>query len=281
MEKKIKAVLLNIFGNIVLAFAIGEFLLPSKILTGGVAGIAILLKPFIPLEEDYIVTVLAVLFYILGAIFLGRKFAIHTAISTVVYPLCLILINRYVPRISCEPILASMYGGLLGGIGIGIVFRQGGSTGGTDVPPLIMNKYLGIDVDKAVGFVDALTVIAGIIIYGPEAVLVGLISVFATSYGIKIMMRYGTTRSKKIEVISKHADAIMDEIHGSIERGTTRLKAYGGYSKEERDMFVTIVGENQYQKVLDIINKHDSEAFVVVSDVNAVRGEGFSYEARI
>lgn len=280
MKNSITNVLIMIVGNVILAFGVAMFLLPNSILSGGVAGVTVLMNPFVNLSEDLVVSMITISLFIVGTIFLDKKFAINTAVSTIVFPSCLIVVNRLFEPIVVDQLLAAIYGGLICGVGVGLTFRRGGSTGGMDVPALIANKYFGIDVHKAVMIIDALTVIAGLIIYDVNSVLIGLISVYTTGIGVKSAISFGGVRAKKFEIISNQAIAIKNDII-KMDRGATIVEAKGAFSSDDRTMIVSVVGDNEYQDLLDIIDSHDKQAFVIVSDVKDVRGEGFSYQARI
>ncbi|MDO4940427.1 MAG: YitT family protein [Erysipelotrichaceae bacterium] len=283
MLKKIKNILCIILGCFVLAVGVESFILPYNILSGGVAGIAVLLKPFIPISEETVVVVLNILLFALGTAFLGREFAINTVVATAAYPICLVVAEKIIPSFEVEPLIAAIYGGLLGGIGTAICIHNGGSTGGMDIPPLIIEKYFNFDVSKEIMVCDALTVSCGLWIYGIEPVLIGLICVFLYSFGVeKFMSLYdGRLASKRIEIISDHYDEIISDIHITVDRGTTLLDASGGYTYKPKKVILCVVPEKDYQKVIDIVNKYDKSAFIIVSQTYDVHGEGFTFEGRL
>ena len=283
MERlNLRNIIFTVIGTLILAYSASAFIIPNNILTGGVSGISIIISPALPhVDKQIIAAGLSVLTFGVGVIFLGRKFAVSTFISTVVYSLAMMVFAIYPVAIEIEPLLASVYGGLLGGVGIGIVMRQGGSTGGMDVPPLIMDKYFHIEVSKGILVVDAITVFFGLIEYNLSAVLTGLISVYFTSLGAKKMMDFGASSAKEVKIISDKYREINDEILEKIDRGTTMYQATGGYTGADRKVLVCVCFDNQYQTVLDTINKYDDKAFVVVTDVHDVHGEGFTTPVRI
>ena len=283
MKKKIKELFFILLGTFILSFSVEEFILPGNILSGGIAGIVVLLKPFIPnLSEGVMVSVLSVLLFVIGFIFLGKQFAASTALSALTYPVFVLLLEKFFPHFSVEPILCAIYGGVLGGVGIGMVIRQGGSTGGMDIPPLIINKYFGFSVSKCIMVVDAITVILGLWIYGIEAVLFGLINVYVSGVAIeKVVSSYNGSDSKEIKIISNEYEKIAEAIHNDMDRGTTIINAKGGYTGIDRPMLLVIVPENQYQSVIEIVNKFDEKAFVVISETRDVHGEGFTFEPRM
>ncbi len=286
MSAKIKHLVIEIIslvvGNAILAFAIGLFLLPSNILSGGVSGISLLISPFISLDESTIVLILSVGLLLVGGIFLGGKFVINSSVSSVLYPVILIGVEYLFEPPNVEPILAAVFGGLLSGVGVGIVVRQGASTGGMDIPPLIINKLTSFDVAKAVMLTDALTVLGGLFVYGIEEVLIGLVAVFLSGQGLRWALTYGRgTSAKELQIISDDYEAINKEILVVLERGTTLLEASGGYTSEKKKVLLVVVEQSEYQKVLDIVNKHDPDAFIIVVDATDVHGLGFSDIVRI
>ena len=156
LKQKGKDIVWVVAGNAVLALAVSMFILPYDILSGGVAGIAVALQPLIPLPVTLMVNLLVVGLFILGACFLGKEFAMKTILSSLIYPVFLTFFSGRVPVLDLDPILASLYGGLLGGMGVGMALRTGASTGGMDIPPLIVhrNRQAGADhrcADRAAG----------------------------------------------------------------------------------------------------------------------------------
>ena len=168
--KHVKKLVLIIFGNYLLALAVGAFILPYEILSGGVAGLAIALKPIIPLEPKIIIDALVIGLFVIGALVLGKRFAISTALSSILYPIFLFY-TQQMPAVGVDPLLASLYGGIIAGLGVGLVIKEGSSTGGMDVPPLVLNKLTGIEIVTWVFIIDGITVGLGFFNYGLQAVL--------------------------------------------------------------------------------------------------------------
>ena len=281
--KQIRNIVLIEIGTLLMALSVGLFILPDKILTGGVAGITSLLVPFVPIAEDYMTIFLNTVLFLLGSIFLGKEFFLNTLVYSVSYPFWLLFVTRILPDINAgDPLLASLYGGLIGGVAMGIMFRNGGSSGGTDAIALIAEKYLHVKTARVIMMTDALTVMAGLYIYGLNSVLVGLVSVFMTTIGINYTMNvYGGVEAKKFEIISDRYDLIAKDIHEVLERGTTVFDVTGGYTGNEKKMLMAIVSDDQYNAVKQIIDKYDPGAFVIISEAKDVNGEGFTFEPRI
>ena len=133
--KKVKSFLMIEAGTFVFALAVGLFILPGKILSGGVAGITALLSAYVKIPEDILTILINLFLFLLGSVFLGKEFLFNTLIFSVSYPFFLLLVTRLLPSYEVDPLLAAIYGGTIGGIGVGLMFRNGGSSGGTDKGP--------------------------------------------------------------------------------------------------------------------------------------------------
>lgn len=283
MLNKIKKILMIELGTLIFALSVGMFILPGRILTGGVAGITSLLAPFVPFSEDFMNIGINTFLFIIGSIFLGREFFTNTLIYSISYPFALLFVTRVLPdTIDIDPLLASVYGGILGGLAIGIMFRNGGSSGGTDVIALLAEKYLHVKISSAIMFTDTVTVLAGLYLYGLNAVLIGLISVFLLTLTLNWSLNiYGGIQAKRFEIISDQYDKIAGDIHSSLNRGTTILDVQGGYTGNKKKMLLVVVSEDQSNQVKEIIDKYDPEAFVIISEAKDVNGEGFTFEPRM
>lgn len=277
-RKNIANLILIITGTFMLCLSVEAFILPYNILSGGVAGIAVALYPVFHINTTLLANLLTVVLLGLGGVSLGKKFFFSTALSSLLYPLFNELLARtlFVPE--TEPLLASFYGGLLGGIGVGMVMRAGASTGGMDIPPLIIHKFTGIKVSTLVEVVDTLTVLLGVFTYGIPAALVGLISVFSTSWAIGRVLSFGAGQSSKsVQIISDKWQEIASDITTELNRSATILNATGAYSGEEKKMLIAAVSSRQYSRLLEIIERHDKKAFVITTDATDMHGEGFTY----
>lgn len=280
-KQKGKDIVWVVAGNAVLALAVSMFILPYDILSGGVAGIAVALQPLIPLPVTLMVNILVVGLFVIGACFLGKEFAMKTILSSLIYPVFLTFFSGRVPVLDLDPILASLYGGLLGGMGVGMALRTGASTGGMDIPPLIVHKLTHIEIAKLVLITDALTVLLGAFTYGLEAVLVGFVSVWASSVAIDKVLMFGGQQAKAIQIISNQYEQIIEQIHSRLERGTTLIEAQGGYTYEKRKIVLVVITKNQYPALMEMVTAIDKEAFVIANDTHEVKGFGFSFEFKV
>lgn len=279
MKKKLMNITLILTGTFMLAMSVEFFILPYRILSGGVAGIAVALKPFFDIDETMFANTAVLALLIIGRMVLGREFAYRTLLSSLAYPVFTTLLARYPVQITIEPVLASFYAGLLGGAGIGLVMRTGASTGGMDIPPLILNKLTGIKIATLVMITDALTVLLGVLAYDINAALIGMISVFSSAVGIDKVLQLGQAAEKSVQIISENWEQIVSVIDEDLNRGCTLLNGEGGYQRSEKKVVLCIVSNSEYSKLLERIEEIDDKAFIITTEVSNVRGEGFTYSS--
>lgn len=281
MKNMLKVALIIIIGNFILALGVHVFILPYNILSGGVAGIAIALEPVLHIPKLWVINGLVLGMFIVGFVFLGKNFAIKTCLSSIIYPIFINALSVFPMDLELSPILASLYGGVIAGFGIGLVLRVDASTGGMDIPPLILNKITGIDTSKFVLIIDGLTVLLGLFTYGLEAVLVGMISVVATSWVIDKTLTFGGASAKAIQIISEKWEILNDTLNQDLDRGTTLISAQGGYTKDSRPIILIVIDKREYPKLLQIVNSIDKKAFMITTETQDVHGEGFKLEFRV
>ena len=281
MRKKefVKDIVFVVLGNFILAAGVSFFLVPNSILSGGVAGIAIAIEPIIHLHPNLTIAILTVVLFLIGALFLGKGFMFKTALSSIIYPMFVVILTNYANliEITDNPILASIYGGVFVGTGLGIVFRTGASTGGMDIPPLVIHKFSHIPLHTLVLIVDTLTVLLGMLLHGIEPALIGIISVWVASVMVNKAMMFGLHEAQSIMIISEKYEEIIEEISKQLDRGATLLQGRGGYTSEKRPVLMVVIFRKQFPLLNRIIEHIDPNAFVIVHDVNEVQGEGFTY----
>lgn len=262
-------------GNFVLAFGVSVFIIPNNILSGGVAGIAIALSPIVKFDVESIITFLMIFNFILGIFFLGKQFALKTLASSILYPIFLNVLSHYNYTVEVDPLLASIYGGLVMGLGIGLVFKFGASTGGMDIPPLILNKYTKIKTSTWLIVVDGFTILLGLASFGIEDVLIGLISAYVMSKIVNYMQTFGGNLAKQVFIITDSVDEVVDMITNTIDRGATIIDGEGAYTKESRRLILTVLLTSQYAQLEKMVKEIDHDAFLIVSDATEVHGYGF------
>lgn len=269
-------------GNFLVAISVEYFVLPFDILTGGVAGVAVAISPFIPmLSENLIINILVIGLFLIGWLILGKEFALKTFLSSILYPIFIYILGKFPIELDISPLLASIYTGLFGGFGIGIVLREGASTGGMDIPPLILNHYTGIETSKFILLTDGLTCVLGLVNYSLEALLNGLISVIITSVVINYIEVSHGSDSLSVQIISSKWLEIKDEVLKQLNRGVTIMDCKGGYTSNEYKMLMVVIDKREYAELLDILSMYDTNAFVITNPVKQVFGEGFKLTYRI
>ncbi len=292
----IKNAILVVLGSILLAIGFGIFLQPYNLVTGGVGGLSIVLHELIPLEfmtVDLYVTILTWLFFLIGLILLGKDFALKTLISSIVYPpalsLCMKLVdgevlngffvmsdasgNADIATIA----IAAVFGGVFVGAGCAITFRGGGSTGGIDIPALVLAKYFKKLKSSVLIFLfDALIVVLGVIVFKDLVMcLLGVTSAFVVALVIdKVFL--GESQAFIAHIVSDKYEEINRAIIEKLDRTSTILDAVGGFSGQDKKMIMVSFTMPQYNKFMQLVSSIDNNAFVTVHRAHEVDGEGFS-----
>lgn len=280
MKENIINIGLILIGNFLLAVSVACFVVPNEILAGGVAGIAVALHPVLPfIDTTLLINIETIGLFIIGTICLGKGFFVKTLLSTICYPIFLNFLTVLVQgRVFTEsPIIASLYAGILMGLGVGIVFRTGSSTGGTDIPALLMEKYFHMPLHVACLIVDGAAVILGITTYSVETALIGLIAVYMQSFMVDKAIAFGGQKTKSIMVVSDKYEEILVSISKEIDRGATLLHGEGAYSRKNKKIILCVVDNKQYPKLNILVNDIDENAFLIVHEAHEVTGNGFTY----
>lgn len=279
-QELILDILIVIFGNFLIALGVNLFILPCDVLSGGVSGIAVALQPIFHLPPTLVINVLTIGLFLVGVVTLGKGFLVKTVVSTLVYPLLISLLNTIIGdyQVTDNQMLASLYAGVCVGAGLGLVMRCNASTGGMDIPPLVIHKFTGLPLSTLVMCTDGAVVILGALTYGLEASMIGLISVFVTGKVIDMILTMGSQGMKQVMIISDYHEEILSEIYSNMKRGATLLQGKGGYRRGNKEVIMIVVYKKQFPVVDRIVKHIDPEAFIIVSDVNEVHGEGFTYE---
>jgi uncharacterized membrane-anchored protein YitT (DUF2179 family) len=275
-----------VFGNALYAFSVAAFIMPTGIVVGGVTGFSIFLEKFIPaswpIEVAYIVFVINAGLFILGAIVLGKRFAITTAASTVLYPFFLGLFEKIFAKSAIIPndlILNAAVAGLLIGCAIGMVARTGASTGGMDIPPLVINKLTGAPVGTTLLCFDVVIIATQLIKSDLTHVLYGVVMIVINSFVINQVMIMGNEKIQ-ISVISNNMEEVRAAILTDMHRGITLISSRKGLTGEPCEMVMTIISTRQLARAKRLILDVDPTAFMIVTRVSEVNGNGFSFKKK-
>lgn len=265
---------LVIMGSFLIAIGFNLFLLPNEVASGGVAGISTLLNSVFGFSPSIVQWAINLPLFGLGIIILGKKFGLKTFIGTLSVPLFVGLTSHWAPA-TPDALLGAIFGGMSCGLGIGLVFRGKGSTGGIDLAAQILHKYVPLPFGICIALFDGIVVLAATFVFSIEQGLYAMIGLFITSRTIDLV-QVGLNNSKSIMIITDQVEAVRGALLNQIDRGVTVWKAEGGYTKKERQMIMCVVNQNEFSRTSQVIKLIDPQAFIVVMNASEVIGEGFS-----
>ena len=273
----LRDVLIVVAGNALYALAIKLFLIPSGLVTGGTTGMALAVHALTGFPVSAFVFAFNVLMLLVGLVILGPKFAATTVVSTFVYPMALEGWNRLLGDavLTTDPLLCMVFSGLGIGVGLGIVIRSGASTGGMDIPPLVLHHFFKIPVSVSLYAFDFCILLAQALIMPVESVLYGILLTFVYTFVLDRVLLFGET-SMEVKVISTKSEAIRQAILGEVDRGVTMLDGEGGYLRDRKQVVMSVVSARELPKLQRLIHAIDEEGFMVVSRVTEVHGRGFT-----
>ncbi|KGL38914.1 YitT family protein [Listeria booriae] len=263
-----------IIGAFIIAVAFNVLLLPNHVASGGVSGISTIINYLTGWNPAYIQWAFNIPLFFAGVLFLGYQFGIKTFVGTMIMPFFVYITADWTVWTN-QPLVAALFGGVLVGMGLGIVFRGKASTGGTDVIAQILHKFTHLSLGICVALIDGFVVIAAMFVFDIESGLYALIGLFATSKTIDLV-QVGLNQSKTALIISEKQDEIRQAILFKIDRGITRLSAKGGYTDDERQILLCVIAQSEFSRLKEVIKEIDPNAFVVVMSASEVMGEGFN-----
>ncbi|MFP7452644.1 YitT family protein [Bacillus altitudinis] len=269
---EVKNYVLILIGSAIVAVGFNTLLLPNQIAAGGVSGISTIMQSF-GFEAAYVQWGLNIPLFIAGFYLLGGTFGVKTLVGSVFLPL-MVFLTRHIAPVTHEALLAAIFGGVVIGIGIGLVFLGNGSTGGTALAAKIINKYTGLTLGTCLAMMDGLIVLAAMTVFGIEEGLYAVIGVFISSKTIDVVQA-GFSHSKMAMIITGHEDEVRQAVFDQIDRGVTKISAVGGYTDHDRPILMCVVGQSQFTKLKQVVKAIDASAFVIVMDAKEVLGEGF------
>lgn len=280
--KWIKNIIIVIVANGLLAFGAAFFLVPMNIVNGGMSGVSLLLLSWFQWPVELTNALLSWFFFILGFILLGKSFSAKTLVSTILYPIFFFIFLRFIGSewIGLEMdnethrLLASLFGGSFVGVGIGMSFLAGGSTGGFDVVMLAGQKYAEWKPSLSSFVIDAVIIFLGMITFGVLTGLYGILSTVATSIMMELVFT-GLSRIYTVTVISKEHQKINQFIIEKLERGSTLYPAKGGYSQQPLEVIQVAIQRQEYFLLKQMISQVDPNAFVMIAQARSIHGLGF------
>ncbi len=284
MRKKTFKIIIDtmyfIIGAAVYSVAVNMFLSPNGISPGGFTGVATAVNFLTRIPTGIVLFVLNIPVLILGYIKMGGIFILKTSFVTTLVSLGLDVSVRLLPPLETDSILASLFGGILMGVGLSLVLLRGATTGGIDIIAKFINrKRRHLSVGKIILMADGFVVLLNAFVYkNAETALYSIVTIYAATRVMDILL-YGADRGKIIYIVTNHPDLICREINKTVGRGVTRLSVVGGYTGESRTMLMCTVRVHEATAVHDVIKEYDDRAFIVVSDAGEIIGEGFKMQS--
>ncbi|MCK9444289.1 MAG: YitT family protein [Tissierellaceae bacterium] len=266
-------------GSLIMAMALVYFLAPNTIAPGGVTGFAVVVEKIANIPIYVTNLALNIPLFILGFKILGKETAAKTLFSTLALSFFLKILPTVV--LTHDLLLSSIFGGLLGGIGLGLVFKFGGTTGGTDLAAAILNnKFQALSMVGFMTVIDLFVVaFAGVIEKQIEVSLYSVIAMFVTMKVVDIILE-GISYEKGFFIISDKSQEISNGLLVELDRGVTLLKGKGMYTKENKDVLLCVVPRAQFTRVKEMVKDIDPNAFVMVAEMSEVLGEGFTFHSK-
>ena len=275
-QETLTSILMVTIGSFIFSFTINAVVIPNQFGSGGVTGITLLLYYIFGINPGTSNLVINIVLLLIGYQFLERRTMFYTIYAVILMSVFLDITRGMYQFIPHNSLLAAIGGGVVGGAALGLVMLGNGTTAGTDIIAMMMHKYLGWSVSSSLLLIDFIIVTPLAFVIGFEKAVLTLIMLFIASKVINFILE-GFNPRKAIMIISDKYDEIGQRIQTDLDRGITVLDGHGFYSKEKRQVLYVVVSRQQLMPVQRIIHEYDPEAFVIITDVNQVIGEGFTF----
>ncbi|MDQ0228774.1 YitT family protein [Metabacillus malikii] len=279
-DVRVKNIIFIIIGSAIFGFGLVHFNMQNNLAEGGFTGITLMLFFLFHIDPSISNLVLNIPLFFIGWRVLGRTSFVYTIIGTVGLSVFLWVFQRYQINMPLNEdlTLAALFAGVSLGIGLGIIFRYGGTTGGVDIIARLVHRYFGWSMGKTMFLFDLCVITLSLITYlSYREAMYTLVAVFVGARVIDFMQE-GAYAAKGATIISKQPDLIAEKIMKEMDRGVTILKGQGSFSKQNLDVLYCVVGKNEIVRLKNVIHSVDPHAFVAVSDVHDVLGEGFTLD---
>ncbi len=260
-------------GTAILAAGLALFLIPNRIAAGGASGLGIIFYHLYQLPVGLTVLLVNLPLFLLTWRFLGWRVVAHSLLGSFIFPLFLVLFEA-LPAVTTDLLLASVFGGIISGIGLGLVFRFQGSTGGTSLGALLINHFFGFSSGQSLVAADLLIILVSGFIFNAEVALFALLALLVSARAVDIVQE-GFGLSKAALIITGEKERIAARIMSELDRGATFLEGRGAYTGEERQLILCVFAQSQVTQLKKIVREMDPHAFVIVTNVGEVHGEGF------
>jgi len=272
------------FGIILMACGFHFFLIPLHLVAGGVTGLGIVLQYVFDVPIAIFVLIMNFFLLILGLVVLGKKIFIKSIYGSILFPVVLFLLERFVPLMDFNEdlIIGTVFGGALVGIGFGLMLKYGGTSGGTDIPVKILNQKFDVPISTSLYLFDGLVVSIGIIaFFQVDGLVTGLYALIAIAISGKLAdtVVIGGNTKKAMQIITEFPDEIKEAIYNTVSRGVTVMNIKGGYTNQDKTMLVTVITKQEYYVIRNIIARIDAAAFVYVTPASEIHGDFIERES--
>lgn len=279
MNWSVRSVSAMLAGNILYALAVKLFLLPANLASGGGTGIALAAHYATGVSVSGILLLVNISMLILGFFALGKAFVVTTLLSTFLIPAALEVFDRMLGDfvLTQDILLCTLFAGLGVGVSLGVVIRTGASTGGLDIPPLILYKYFRIPVSASLYAFDVVILLLQMPLHPAENILYGILFVMVSAIALDKTMMIGTTQTE-VKIISSKTPQLQEAILKQLDRGVTLLEAEGGYLHDRTQMIFSVISNRELFRLERIVHSIDPDSFMVITRVSEVRGRGFTID---
>lgn len=278
MKKILREYAIITFGLLFVAVGVYYFLVPSNLACGGVSGIGMVIQHFIPNASiGILMMVMNVVLFIIGFIFLGSNFGAKTIYSSFALSGMIWFFEKVLPiskPFVDDLFITLIFGILVQGIGMGIIFNVNASTGGTDIVAKIINKYVHIEIGKALLLSDFFITLAAVFTFGPKIGMYALLGIIINGFVIDEFIN-GLSISRQVTLITSKGDMVKQFILENLGRGITIYDAKGAFTGEQKEVLITVMARKEFIKLKNYIKEIDKSAFITVGNVHEVLGEGF------
>jgi uncharacterized membrane-anchored protein YitT (DUF2179 family) len=276
MNKSVISYTQIIVGATLVGLSYNIFILPAKLAAGGISGVSTILFELYDLSPAYVQFIINIPIFIIGWLALGKDFSWKTLVGTFWVPF-IIWLSSDIPFSITNPLLGAIYGGIVLGVGLGVVYKGNGSTGGTAAIAQIVKKFTGLSSGYSQFIVDGLVVISSIIVFNIELTLFALICIYITSKTIDIV-QLQTAATKLIMIITENEERIQSLIQNELDRGLTKVRSVGGYSDQDKTMILCVAEKQEAVRLKKILQQEETESFVIFLNASEILGRGFSID---
>lgn len=269
---------LILLGAFIQALALRLFLVPARLVSGGISGLAQLVNHFIDFPIGMMVLLGNIPLFILGWRYLGGpRFAVRTVLSILAFSIFTDVLTLFLPAegVTTDLVLNTLYGGLVLGIGLGIVYRGRGTSGGSDVLGRILNRNFGVTISQAYLITDSLVVLGAGFVFGWTEALYGLVLIYVSGLAAEVALQ-GTNMVRSAMIVTTQTDQVAQAIMQNLERGVTILSGTGAYTGQPRNVIYCAVSRMEINRLKILVHEIDPKAFMVIGQAQEALGEGFS-----